>query len=354
MKKKLLAYTLSGRTYTSETDFFDWQKVLGIDTEIWSEKDLNNNVPFMTISYEQDIPQNYTDISSIKNWDKLNDDVLENFKQIRILFLENDNWEFYTEDEKKIIAKYFLVDKNKRDEALSEEEQEESNYYKLYNCVSKDVLQKGVDIFEPPHSINYKIDLENKIYPDYTFNDKGLLVECTYYKFLEQEQNQMGLTINSFSEPILKYEAEYTFRDNGYVGERTVKRMWYKMDGTLDEDNPKISNKKYPPMIARDEGRRRRRNLINNLILEAVYLIIITSPDLNNVIEAEEDAISFLDEISDGINRFYEYGNRFINGQPFLLFQQIQNSDYIRLDNFVPNTNDTLTIRDYLLNKVNN
>jgi hypothetical protein len=107
-------------------------------------------------------------------------------------------------------------------------------------------------------------------------------------------------------------------------------------------------------MVARDEARRRRKNLINDLLIKSVGLFIITSPDLNDVNSAESDAIPFLKDINSAISGYYEYGTKVdTDGKACQLIQEISVHTYTRLDNFVPGTNDTITIRMFIINALN-
>jgi hypothetical protein len=68
MRKKLLAYTINGRTYTSETEYYDWEKIIGIDINTWYDSDLNGNEAFKVILSGETSSSGYTDITSIQNW----------------------------------------------------------------------------------------------------------------------------------------------------------------------------------------------------------------------------------------------------------------------------------------------
>lgn len=296
----------------------------------------------------------YENISSINTWD-LYGPIFEKCKQIKYLY-DDTSWELLSLQEKKIVAKHFIVDKTLRDEVLTQQEQDEHNYFKIYNLLSNDIIETNSisNPFLTPKSIDYKKHIDGRLHPKYIFDEYGWLVECEYFENLEISQNQLGFTQYDYSNPILKYEASYTMKDDGYVGSRTVTRRWYRLDGTLDVDS-KITQKFYEPMMARDEGKRRRRNLVNILMIQTVGLFIMTSVDLEDVPTAETDAMPFLKEISSGLSVYYEYGSRQdASNNNFLLKQQIIDSTYSRLDNFVPGTDDTITIRDFLINKLDN
>ena len=125
------------------------------------------------------------------------------------------------------------------------------------------------------------------------------------------------------------------------------------MDGTLSEDS-KDTFKVYPPMVARDEARTRRKNLINDLLIKTVGLIIMTSVDLNTVEEAETDALPLLKDINSAISAYYEYGTKVDSeGNPCQLIQEIAVHPYPRLDNYIPGTSNTVTIRMFIMGSLN-
>ena len=278
----LFAYNISGQT-------------LGIDTELWNDNILNGSEPFVA-SDDVTIP-NYDEVSSITNWDKLgglagliHSKVRKEIKDIYNT-QTGTTWSAYTTDEKKVLSKYFIVDKTKRDEVLTQNEQDEFNHYKLYDFLSDDAMEgMFLNPKSTPKSIDYKKHVSQRFHPDYQFDKFGFLTGCTYYENLSVSYDQYGFTVFTYDNPIVDYTANYTFADNGYVSTRTITRKWYMMDGTLSDD-AKTTFKVYAPMVARDEARRRRKNLINNLLIKTVGLFIMTSPDLDNVEEAETDAI---------------------------------------------------------------
>jgi len=320
------------------------------DLSFWSTDILNGNKP-MIISFNES-EDGYENITSIKMWESYGDQ-FDKYKQIKYIY-DNSNWESLSLEEKKIVAKHFIVEKNLRDEVLTQQEQDDNNYFKIYNLLSKDAIEtRGLtNPFLTPKSIDYKREVDGRLHPKYIFDNTGWLIECEYFEKLEITQNQLGFTEYNYSNPILKYNAEYIIKDDGYVGSRTVTRKWYRLDGTLDSD-AKITQKFYEPMMAREEAKRRRQNLISNLIIQTVGIIIMTSEDINNVIEAEDDAIDFMKEVAPGISEYYEYGSKKdTQNNPPKLIQLIINSTYTRLNNFVPGTNNTVTIRDYLISRL--
>ena len=117
-------------------------QILGIDTNTWNQNDLSGNTPFM-ISTATTL-SGYNNVSSIVNWDKLSDMVDYRHSKIRkeikdiYVAQTGTTWSGYTTDEQKVLSKYFIVDKDKRDEVLTQEEQDNYNHFKLYDFMSDD------------------------------------------------------------------------------------------------------------------------------------------------------------------------------------------------------------------------
>jgi len=305
----------------------------------------------------------YTNITNIVNIDSIGELVglrhVDVRNEIKSMYEQTGTtWTGLTIDEKKVVSKYFIVDKPKRDEVLTQQEQDGYNHYKLYDFLSDDTVERlggsaGINEKTTPKSIDYKKDLFKRLHPDYKFDKFGFLTGCTYYENLTISYDQLGFTVFNFSDPVVDYKAEYAFANNGYVSTRTCTRKWYLMDGTLSDDS-KVTFKVYPPMVAREEARRRRKNLINNLLVQTVGLFIMTSNDLNNVNEAEADSIPLLKDLNSAISAYYEYGTKEdTQGNPCELIQEVTTHTYPRLDNFVPGTNDTVTIRMFIINGLN-
>jgi len=350
----IFAYNISGQT-------------IGVDLSVWNENDLNGNSSFSASTAST--LSGYVNITSIPNWDEFGGVAgyrhCKIRKEIKSIYdiQTGTTWSGYTTDEQKVLSKYFIVDKDKRDEVLTQDEQDDYNHYKLYDFLSDDVFESTKN-FNPkiaPKSIDYKKDLQKRLHPDFKFDKFGFLTGCTYYENLSVSYDAYGFTVFNYDNPIIEYNAEYTFANNGYVSTRTVLRRWYKMDGSLCPDckstecsSCKFTYKVYPPMVARDEARRRRKNLINDLLVKTVGLFILTSPDLSDVNEAEADAMPLLKDINSAISAYYEYGTKVDNdGNPCQLIQEVMAHTYSMLDNFVPGTNDTVTIRMFILGGLN-
>ena len=321
------------------------ENLYGLDITSWDD-----SVEAFKVSSTASVT-GYEDISSIENWYQFENDIRISYKQIYILFNET-TWEELNENEKKIVCLFHLVDDTKKNSYLTEKEKEKYNYYKIYNYTTDDSIENVRDYKIPPHGLNYKTGVSTRLHPDYEFNELGFLVKCTYYSDMSSYLDSNGFTQFEFENPILEYTADYELHDNGYAKKRIVERKWYKMDGSIS-DETKLSEKYYTGITARDEGKRRRRNLINGVLVDTVGLFIMTEETLSTVIEAETHAIPFMKEVAPGISDYYEYGNRKDSmDNPCLLIQIVTDSTYSLLDNYVPGTYDTVTIRNFIISRL--
>lgn len=326
------------------------------ELSIYDTSLLNGNDPFISSTYST--VAGYSNISSIVNWDNYGLGIgmrhCDIRSEVESLYL-GTTWSALTTEEKEVVSHFFLVDKDKRDEVHTQQEQDEYDHYVLYHHLSDDALARlggNPDYSITPKSIDYKKDIDMRYHPKFTFDDNGWLTECEYFEDLNVTVNAYGFHVFNFSNPVLKYESSYTQGADGYVQSRTVTRSWFLTSGTYSTDT-KTSFKIYEPLTARAEGRRRRQNLINRLLIDTVGLIIMSSGDLSNVSEAEADAVVLMKEVADGISEYYEYGTKVdAGGNPCKLIQQITGSTYSRLDNWVPGTGDTVDIRTFILGRL--
>jgi len=349
MANYLFAYNLSGSTGNT----------IGVNELVWNERDLSGNTPFAIATTST--LSGYSNISSIVNWDAWGEAAgysrCKVRNEIKSLY-ESDTgttWSGYSVNEQKVLSRYFLVDKAKRDEVYTDAEQEEYNYYKIYNFLADDAFERlgTINPKATPKSIDYKKDVNQRLHPEYDYDIYGFLTGVTYYENLDVTQIS-GITIFNFDNPILRYEAAYSQGSDGYVTNRVVTRMWQTMDNEWSTD-VKTSVKIYNTNMSRMEGNRRRRNLINNLLIDTVGLFFMTSTDpvFTSVSETESHALHFLEGMGSGIQMYYEAGPKLDSqGNPCQLIQQISASTYSNLDNTLP-SNTGMTIRQYIIYRLN-
>jgi len=127
------------------------QKV-GVDLKSWTDTDLGGNVPFKA---EATVSAGYSDISSIENWASYGRSTglkrKEVKAEIKIIYdatSPSQNWASLTSDEKKVIAKYHMVNHTKRDEVLTLAEREQS---------TRDEEDEGLDFLNAP-TVNDDLD----------------------------------------------------------------------------------------------------------------------------------------------------------------------------------------------------
>lgn len=326
----------------------------------YSKSWLNGYAPVIVIDDLTDvsIPDNYIEITNIEAFCNYGRGVGLSHFEIRnnVAYqydLQGNNWGSLTNNEKKKLAQLFLVDKNQRDEVLTQEEQDFYNHFKIYHFLSNDVLRKHlindlIDLKETPKSIDYKKDVNQRLHPEYYFDNNGFLYQVIYYESVQVGTDQFGFPTYAFSNPIVKYEAQYTVDSDGYTSDRFVTRSWCMMDETWSDDT-KVTYKIYDRVQSRDEAFRRRSNLISQLIIKTIGLLLMTSPDLTSVNEAESDAMPFYRSIESAISLYKDVGAvNEVDGSPFLLKKQIAEHTYTRLDNEIPGSGG-VTIRMFLL-----
>lgn len=106
---KLQAYILNG-------------KIINVEIFNWDSSDLNGNPPWIINDI---IHPNYSDITSIINWDSIGFD-LKDYEYVRTRIKEivtNLGFNSLSQNEKLIVSKHFVVNKEDRDTVMSEEEQ---------------------------------------------------------------------------------------------------------------------------------------------------------------------------------------------------------------------------------------
>lgn len=217
-------------------------------------------------------------------------------------------------------------------------------YFVIYELMNESATKRFDDWTMPPHSLDYKKDV-NKIFGDYIINEKGELTEVIYYKSLSIDNYGQKI----YSEPIVKYEAEYFYNEIGYTTNRVVTRSWMTNNGEWKGhiESPKV----YNSIQSRDLGFRRRKNLISKIIMSVVYFVMVTEK-LESIGDAELIAIEFFREMQSPVNMYYEVGIKDSGDDYFPLYRDIRECiHYTWLDN--PINEQGVTIRQYLLNSLN-
>lgn len=223
-------------------------------------------------------------------------------------------------------------------------------YYNIYKFMNSDNEKVFTDWTIPPHSLDYKLGLNIKLHGDYKFDLNGNLVECIYYEKVERDMNS-NIT---YSNPIIKYTAEYYHDNDGYCTHRIVNRDWMLSNGEWG-GVLKTTRKEYTRLQARDISIVRRKSLISKTIVDVGGLVLLTEQSVTTIREAEMFALELIIDVSNEMSAYYEYGTLKYNNEAFPLQKKIMESTISWLDNDITGIIqgfDNKTIRDYILFKI--
>lgn len=147
-----------------------------ISTGFWlQDKNVLKCNYFYIVEDEYDFSNNNaTDISSIKNWEeyyKKNPGNFDNFKNFRNILYDyynnilSSNWDSLNIADKKILAKYYLVDKSKRESQYNISDLKIFWEELIYNFTRDNISEKSQDILntiedDPIENINNELEYE--------------------------------------------------------------------------------------------------------------------------------------------------------------------------------------------------
>lgn len=252
--------------------------VIGKDITTWNQSQIGENDPFKLIQLTSPIviPESYEDITSILTLDDLGyelgltrgtvkDEILDIFSN------DGNEWNDYSKSEQEVLAKYFIVEKSKRDEVLSDEVQEQHNNFLIVLDSVFDISATDVKPGKLPSSINYKTELKDRITytPVFIIHKSGakagLLDRTEYYKNFVDSNNKGDLIL------IVKedYEIDNSDESLAYTARPVLSRIkswtFYKEDGSsvLLKSKSKLYDTRRKRKI---EAERRRNNVIEQLI----------------------------------------------------------------------------------------
>lgn len=318
-------------------------------------KDLNGlNGEKPIILTEDKVSEKYKDITTISNLGEFARYSGKSCFYVKKCLEEiyQNNWEELSFFEKKTLSEHFVVDNNKIIDTIGVDGFNENNHFKIYHYLNDDVLNSLTeeDFKTTPKSIDYKKSIKKRLHPKLNFDKFGFLVEVLYYSDLNVDDSG-PIAVYNYENPIVKYEANYNTGSDGYTINRVTKRSWTLNSGEWSDDI-KESIKIYDPITSRNESKRRRRNLINNLLVEIVGIILMVSPNLKTTNEAEIDAMAFFHDIETSITAYYESGTTVDKqGNPCKLVKEISQHPYDKLDVNIPFAG--VTLRGYLLSRIN-
>lgn len=152
----------------------------------------------------------------------------------------------------------------------------------------------GVDLSNPPdyRLIDYKRGLNRRLYQHIETWFRGEVREVSYFA----QAAVMAPGPIQYSDLILRVSLVYTRGETGLVRDRVVTRTWYDTDGNPMLDNPlllsaaqadptpgninllqvqKVTHKVYDPELQLEEGRRRRKNVMNGLTVGIATVLTV-------------------------------------------------------------------------------
>lgn len=205
--------------------------------------------------------------------------------------------------------------------------------YRIWDYVPGEVFD---DEEADPSGIDFKNSLTIRLHP-LEVVEAGELRKITYYAFAEP--NEEG-TID-YSLPITQAEFDYTRDDTGFALYRVATRKWYLDNGTLGP-HEKVQIKYYTHGGSIKEGKRRRNNIIDDMLLTCLGLIIATTG------ASREEA---LDLGRDLLKEYQTDKSAFIDEAHRALINSIAtDTNHAWLDN--PIDSNGTTIRDYILSNL--
>lgn len=144
--------------------------------------------------------------------------------------------------------------------------------FQIYEYVPRPLLNR--DKLVPPFDIDYKVGLSRRLVPARVMI-KGELQEVTYYAEYDWSEPE---EYNRYKVPVLKVTIAYVRDALGFAQYRTTTRQWYYTDGTLCTDPActKTTSKGYDLRTTIVEGKRRRQNVIDGLLLPVLGMMIQT------------------------------------------------------------------------------
>ena len=198
----------------------------------------------------------------------------------------------------KIIARPFdafgYIDINEAQTEINELIETASGY------AIQDIALVNKDI----RAINYKTEIITSLLADRIIQ-AGLVTRVDWY----EEKNN-----NVFDKLVLRVDVNYNLDMSEPIPaaraviDRTTDRTWARKNGrTLDNRSKKTSHKVYSPEAIRQEGLRRRNNILT-IASNNVGVALILTGEANDQQEAEEKIVQFLTTHSDLITVYKEGG----------------------------------------------
>lgn len=158
--------------------------------------------------------------------------------------------------------------------------------YTIWGLVDASVMP--LDHTVSPKGLDYIKGLASNLHPEERW-EKGLPLVARFHEEYDGDKTYSGLQVERSD--------EYTFQPNGDPLTRTRKTRWMCSDGEFGEDE-KIEVRKYNKVTSRRAGRKRRKNVVNNLI------------DQSEVFNATQQFEEMFEAIAKDVAAYEKTGNK--------------------------------------------
>lgn len=238
-----------------------------------------------------------------------------------------------------------------------------SEFYQVYNELINKRIKKSPnfliyalntnnlydkDYSELPNHINFKTELTKKLFQKNTFV-RGFLAEAEYFENCVTTYNALGMQINTYSNPITKVVFNWHVGVANYLYKRVSQRSWVLTTGEYSTETV-THTKTYDLFAARNEGIRRRQNIINTTLINTGGLILMNQPSFGSVTAVESYLRNILEVLSHEISIY-------ISGDLEPLIARMMNLDCLsegyEMDWLAFPVTAQMSIRQYILAQLN-
>ncbi len=170
--------------------------------------------------------------------------------------------------------------------------------YRIYDYI---LDPANHDLNFAPQNVDYVRSLAIRLHPIRTF-DKGRLVRVCYYDASTLDAQGESIPAPN-SRKIVCEDYVYADDASSFVRNRTLTITWLKNDGS--DGDQKIRTKMYGNLAAKAEGERRRKNIIDRIIMTLVGVLAATET-AGDVFAAKDLGRAFLRVYNDEKSYFVE------------------------------------------------
>jgi len=215
---KLIAYSIDG-------------SILGIDIESWDDTSIDFNAPFQVIQDASTTPDNYSNISSISNWNKFSEGLINDYLVLKTEIKNIEvslGWNNLSDEDKDLAIKYYAY-------------QDVSINNVVYYLITKGMSQdQAINYLTQEWHLHHKNLLESckerwyyvklTIAQYLSFSDaEDLFDTCQNLIFAFTESSRLGKNYADQKDGIMDYiESTNAFLNQGlqYTGYTLAKGTW--------------------------------------------------------------------------------------------------------------------------------